>query len=81
MTFRYRFTRFVSCERAAAHPGNVASRGPDIVHVQTDSSGTFGDERTLLECVVDTLNTVTLHRQQEATVIGKLIIRNAFPSS
>ena len=45
------------------HAGDVAARGSDLVHVQADTTRTLGDERALLERVVNTLNAVAVHGQ------------------
>lgn len=50
---------------------NVGAGGADAVNVDTDSPRRLGDEGTLLERVVDTLNAVVLHSQQKATEVRK----------
>lgn len=48
------------------HPSNVAARGTDAAHSKADAPSRFGDEGTLLQGVVDALDAVVLHAQQEA---------------
>lgn len=48
------------------HPSNVAARGADAAHGKADAPSRLGDEGTLLQGVVDALDAVVLHAQQEA---------------
>lgn len=55
-----------------AHPCNVASSGSDAAHGNTNTTSRFGDEGTLLQCVIDTLDTVVPHGKQEAARESKI---------
>merc|ERR1719470_615246 len=46
--------------------GNIGSSSSDTVHVQTNTSSRLGDEGTLLQGVVDALDTVAVHGEEEA---------------
>jgi len=46
--------------------GNVRPLGSDVVNVETDPTGRLGDHGTRLERVVDALDRVVLHGDQEA---------------
>ena len=46
--------------------GNVVSRGSDAVNGETNSSSRLGDEGTLLQGVVDALDTVAVDGEEEA---------------
>lgn len=52
--------------RGHTHPCNVASSGTDAADCHTNPTSRFGDEGTLLQCVIDALNAVVLHGQKEA---------------
>merc|ERR1719234_1894906 len=54
----------------AVGAGNVGSTCPDVVDVEPDPPGRLGDESALLEGVVDALDAVAGHREEEAG--GKL---------
>lgn len=55
----------MGCPRQT-HPSNVAAGGPDAAHGHPDSPRGLGDERAVLQCVVDALDAVVLHAQEEA---------------
>ena len=50
----------------AVGAGDVRPGGPDAVDVKADAAGRFRDESRLLEGVVDALDRVVGHRQEEA---------------
>ena len=50
----------------AVGPGNVGAGGANAVDIEADTSGRLGDEGALLQSVVDSLDGVAGHRQQEA---------------
>ena len=55
--------------KSVGHPigaGNVSSLRPDAMDVESDAAGRFGNERSLLQGVVDALNGVVAHCEQEA---------------
>ena len=54
--------------------GNVRPLGSDVVNVETDPTGRLGDHGTRLERVVDALDRVVLHGDQEAR--GELRVRS-----
>ena len=60
-------TRLSGC----THPCNVTPGGSDLVDVQTDTASRLGDEGALLEGVVDALDAVVAHGQQETTTKKK----------
>merc|ERR1719370_1713764 len=45
---------------------NICSSSSDTVNVETDTTSRLGDQGTLLQGVVDTLNAVTVHSEEEA---------------
>ena len=51
---------------AAISTGNVGTSGSDAMHVKTNTSSRLGDEGALLEGVVDALDTVAVHGEEEA---------------
>lgn len=50
-----------------AHPCDVAASGSNAAHCHPDTSGRLRDEGTLLQCVIDPINTVIFHSKQETT--------------
>lgn len=54
------------CPVDGTDPSNVAARGSDAADGEADAAGRLGDEGTLLQGVVDALDAVVLHAQQEA---------------
>lgn len=50
-----------------SYPSDVAAGCPDAVNIQADAPSILGDEGALLEGVIDTLDTVVAHGQQETT--------------
>lgn len=52
--------------RVPVRSRNIRSPRPDVVNVKTDSSGRLGDHRTSLEGIVDALDRVFLHGDEEA---------------
>ena len=54
---------------------DVRARGADVVDREADAAGALGDDGALLEGVVDALDAVVLHAEQEAA--GELRARGA----
>ncbi len=52
--------------RIAVGAGDVRSLGTDVVDVKTDTTGSLGDLRASLEGLIDTLDRVITHGDQEA---------------
>jgi hypothetical protein len=45
---------------------NVRASGADTMYVETNTAGGLGNQRTGLECVIDTIDAVLLHVDEEA---------------
>jgi len=45
---------------------DVGSSGTDTMDVETDPASTFWNKGTLLHCIVNTVNGILLHGEQEA---------------
>lgn len=56
---------FTHCGLTTAYPGNVAARCSDAVDSKTNATGRLGNVGTCLERVVDALDAVLLHADQE----------------
>ena len=52
--------------RVSVGSGDIRALGSDVVNVETDSTGSLGDHGAGLEGVVDSLDRVVLHGDQEA---------------
>ena len=59
----------------AIGPSNVGTSGSDSVDVETNTTGSLGNHGTGLQGVIDTLDTVRLHIDQETR--GQLSLRSA----
>ena len=46
---------------------DVRARRTNTMHVEADATGRLGDQSALLECVINVLDGVPRHGQQEAT--------------
>jgi len=56
--------------RTATYTRDEASRRTDAVNVKADAAGALWYQRALLQRVINTFNTVFLHRQQKTTAIS-----------
>lgn len=51
--------------RRNTYPSNVAASGPDTTHGNTDSPSRLRNQGTLLQSVINPLNAVIFHTQEE----------------
>ena len=59
-----------------SHPSNVAACCSDTADGQSNATSWFGDEGALPQCVVNTIDAVLLHGQQETTAKKETSISN-----